>query len=98
MVCIKWQVEINILQSTGKSEVTDMKRATSMIIILVFTIINIRLSESRIFMTPRIFMIQNPWLTNEEGSKDKIENLKLVDTSSVHDKEVRLKSWFLCMY
>ena len=98
MVCIKWQVEINILQSTGKTEVTDMKRTTSMIIILVFTIINIRLAESRIFMTPRIFMIQNPWLTNEEGSKDKIENLKLVDTSSVHDKEVRMKSWFLCMY
>ena len=91
-------MEINILQSTGKTEVTDMKRTTSMIIILVFTIINIRLAESRIFMTPRIFMIQNPWLTNEEGSKDKIENLKLVDTSSVHDKEVRMKSWFLCMY
>ena len=57
-----------------------MKRATSMIIILVFTIINIRLAESRMFMTP------NAWLTNEEGSKDKIENLKLVNTSSVHEK------------
>ena len=55
-----------------------------MIIILVFTIINIRLAESRMFMTP------NVWLTNEEGSKDKIENLKLVNTSSVH-KEVPMK-------
>ena len=64
---------------------TGMMRSTSMIIILVFTIINIRLSESRIFMTP------NAWLTNEEGSKDKIENLKPVDTSSVHNKEVPME-------
>ena len=89
-------MEINILQSTGKYLTVNRKgigmmRATSMIIILLFTIINIRLAESRIFMTPRIFMIQNPWLTNEEGSKDKIENLKLVDTSSVHDKEVPMR-------
>ena len=56
-----------------------------MIIILVFTIVNIRLAESRIFMTP------NAWLTIEEDSKDKIENLKLVDTSSVHNKEVPTK-------
>ena len=56
-----------------------------MIIILLFTIINIRLAESRIFMTP------NAWLTNEEGSKDKIENLEPVNTSSVHNKEVPMK-------
>ena len=62
-----------------------MNKATSMIIFLVFTIINIRLAESRIFMTP------NAWLTNEEDSKDKIENLKLVNTSSVHNKEVPMK-------
>ena len=62
-----------------------MMRATSMIIILVFTIINIRLAESRIFMTP------NAWLTNEESSKDKIENLEPVDTSSVHNKEVPME-------
>ena len=40
-----------------------MKRATSLVIILVFTIINLRLSESRIFMTP------NAWLINEESPK-----------------------------
>ena len=56
-----------------------------MIIILVFTIINIRLAESRMFMTP------NAWLTNEESSKDKIENLKPVDTSSVHNKDVPME-------
>ena len=56
-----------------------------MIIILIFTIINIRLAESRIFMTP------NAWLTNEESSKDKIENLEPVDTSSVHNKEVPME-------
>ena len=56
-----------------------------MIIILVFTIINIGLAESRIFMTP------NAWLTNEESSKDKIENLEPVDTSSVHNKEVPIE-------
>ena len=60
---------------------TGMMKATSMIIILVFTIINIRLAESRIFMTP------NAWLFNEEGSKD-TENLK---PSSVHNKEVPMK-------
>ena len=64
---------------------TGMKMVTSMIIILLFTIVNIRLAESRIFMTP------NAWLTIEEDSKDKIENLKLVDTSSVHNKEVPTK-------
>ena len=64
---------------------TGMMRATSMIMILVFTIVNIRLAESRIFMTP------NAWLTIEEDSKDKIENLKLVNTSSVHNKEVPMK-------
>ena len=64
---------------------TGMMKATSMIIILVFTIINIRLAESRIFMTP------NAWLFNEEGSKDKTENLKPVTTSSVHNKEVPMK-------
>ena len=63
----------------------SMKRATSMIIILVFTIVNIRLAESRIFMTP------NAWLTIEEDSKDKIENLKLANTSSVHNKELPMK-------
>ena len=52
-------------------------RATSMIIILVLTIINIRLAESRIFMTP------NAWLTNEESSKDKIENLKPLHNTEV---------------
>ena len=62
-----------------------MMRTTSMIIILVFTIINIRFAESRIFMTP------NAWLTNEESSKDKIENLEPVDTSSVHNKEVPME-------
>ena len=65
---------------------TGMMKATSMIIILVFTIINIRLAESRIFMTP------NAWLFNEEGSKDKTENLKPVTTSSVHNKEVPMKN------
>ena len=65
---------------------TGMMKATSMIIILVFTImLNIRLAESRIFMTP------NAWLFNEEGSKDKTENLKPVTTSSVHNKEVPMK-------
>ena len=64
---------------------TGMKMVTSMIIILLFTIVNIRLAESRIFMTP------NAWLTIEEDSKDKIENLKLVNTSSVHNKEVPTK-------
>ena len=56
-----------------------------MIIILLVTIINIRLAESRIFMTP------NAWLTNEEGSKDKIENLKPEHTNSIHNKEVPMK-------
>ena len=65
---------------------TGMMKATSMVIILVFTIINIRLAESRIFMTP------NAWLFNEEGSKDKTENLKPVTTSSVHNKEVPMKN------
>ena len=62
-----------------------MMRATSIITILLFTIINIRLTESRIFMTP------NAWLTNEESSKDAIENLEPVDTSSVHNKEVPME-------
>ena len=83
-------MEINILQSTGKYLTVNRKgigmmRSTSMIIILLFTIINIRLAESRIFMTP------NAWLTNEESSKDKIENLKPVSTSSAHNKEVPLE-------
>ena len=49
-----------------------MKRATSLVIILVFAIINMRLSESRIFMTP------NAWLINEETPKNVLENLKPV--------------------
>ena len=49
-----------------------MNRATSLVIILVFTIINLRLSESRIFMTP------NAWLLNEETPKNVLENLKPV--------------------
>ena len=45
-----------------------------------------RLAESRIFMTP------NVWLTNEEDSKDIIENLKLVNTGSHrHRHEVPMK-------
>ena len=56
-----------------------------MIIILLFTIINIRLAESRIFMTP------NAWLTNEKGSKDKFENLNPVNTRSDHNKEVPME-------
>ena len=51
-----------------------MNRATSLVIILVFTIINLRLSESRIFMTP------NAWLLNEETPKNVLENLKPVSS------------------
>ena len=51
-----------------------MKRATSLVIILVFAIINMRLSESRIFMTP------NAWLINEETQKNVLENLKPVSS------------------
>ena len=49
-----------------------MNRTTSLVIILVFTIINLRLSESRIFMTP------NAWLINEENPNSGLENLKPV--------------------
>ena len=44
-----------------------MKKATSLVIILVLTIINLRLSDSRIFMTP------NAWLINEETPKYELE-------------------------
>ena len=54
-----------------------MKRATSMVIILVFILINLELSESRIFMTP------NVWLTTEEFPKKEIENLNLGSPQNV---------------
>jgi hypothetical protein len=53
-----------------------------MVIILVFTIINLKLSESRIFMTP------NVWLTTKEGPKMKIENLKPVSPQDNVNKNV----------
>ena len=59
-----------------------MKRATSMVIILVFTIINLKLSESRIFMTP------NVWLTTKEDPKKEIENLKPVSPQDNLNKNV----------
>ena len=59
-----------------------MKRATFMVIILVFTITNLKLSESRIFMTP------NVWLTTKEGPKKVIENLKPVSPQDNVNKNV----------
>ena len=59
-----------------------MKRATSLVIILVFTIINLRLSESRIFMTP------NAWLINEENPKNEFENLKTVFPQDYLNKNI----------
>ena len=53
-----------------------------MVIILVFTIINLKLSESRIFMTP------NVWLTTKEDPKKEIENLKPVSPQDNLNKNV----------
>ena len=53
-----------------------------MVILLVFTIINLKLSESRIFMTP------NVWLTTEEDPKKEIENLKPVSPQDNVNKNV----------
>ena len=53
-----------------------------MVIILVFTMINLELSESRIFMTP------NVWLTTKEDPKKEIENLKPVSPQDNLNKNV----------
>ena len=53
-----------------------------MVILLVFTIINLKLSESRIFMTP------NVWLTTKEDPKKEIENLNPVSPQVNVNKNV----------
>ena len=66
-----------------------MKRATSMVIILVFTMINLELSESRIFMTPNVWLTpkEDPKITTEDPKKE-IENLNPVSLQDNLNKNV----------
>ena len=74
-----------------------MKRAASLVIILVFTIINLKLSESRIFMTPNVWLTtkelgpaqsRNLEILTKEDPKKEIENLKPVSPQDNLNKNV----------
>lgn len=61
-----------------------MKRTTSLVIILVFAIINLRLSESRIFHAPNVWLMMNV----AEDPEHDLANLKPVSPQDNVNKNV----------